>query len=135
MSPEQVDAFLRKPLIAMLATVRPDGAPHVTPVWHHYDGDKLYVAAIRPSVKVNNVRRNSRVSLCVFTDEDRSTYVQVNGTATLSDDGIPEMVRTMSKNYIGPDGWEEYSERVLREVRFALITVTPTKILGVHEDG
>ena len=133
MSPEEIDAFLREPHIAMLATAGTDGSPHVTPVWHHYDGDKVYVAAIRPSVKVRNIRRNPRVSLCVFTDRDRSKYVQVNGTATLSEEGIPAMVRTMSRNYVGEDGWEAYSERVLREVRFALVTVTPSKILGVDE--
>ena len=35
---EEVDAFLATPVIARLATVQPDGAPYVAPVWQHWDG-------------------------------------------------------------------------------------------------
>ena len=45
MRPEDVEKFLREPRIADLATVRPDGAPHVAPVWYHYDGESVKIVA------------------------------------------------------------------------------------------
>ena len=31
-----IEEYLRRPLLANLATVRPDGSPHVAPVWFQY---------------------------------------------------------------------------------------------------
>ena len=33
-----VKEFLQAPNVAAFASVRPDGRPHVTPVWYEYDG-------------------------------------------------------------------------------------------------
>ncbi len=134
MTPEELDAFLRRPFIAFIATVKSDGSPHITPVWFHYDGVLVYVAASSSSVKVRNIKADPHVSLCIFTDTDRSRWVQVNGSASLSNEDIPDMVRTMSKNYLDEDDWERYSEQVLGEIEFTLITVNPGKILGIIED-
>ena len=45
MTPDEIDTILRTPLIAFIATIRPDMTPHVTPVWYIYDGDLVHVAA------------------------------------------------------------------------------------------
>ena len=55
MTPEQAKIFLSEPRIADLATVRPDGAPHVAPVWYHYDGDKVKIVADPTAVKLRNI--------------------------------------------------------------------------------
>ena len=130
MTPEQIDTYLREPHIADLATVRPDGSPHVAPVWFHYDGDKVMVIAETSAVKVGNIRHEPRVSVSIATHQEPYRYVIVNGTAVISSEGIPELVRTMAVNYSGKVEGELYAERVLRELSFCLITITPTKVIG-----
>jgi hypothetical protein len=44
-------------------TVRPDGRPHVAPVWFAYVDDAFWVATGATSVKVRNLRTNAAVSV------------------------------------------------------------------------
>ena len=39
----QIDALLAGPINARLATVQPDGAPYVVPVWQYWDGTSMYI--------------------------------------------------------------------------------------------
>ena len=135
MTTKQTEAFLSEPHIAVVATLQPDGSPHLTPVWHHFDSGKLMVLASPSTVKVRNIRRDPRVSLCVATDTKPYKHVQVSGTATISDEWPPEVLWSMAVNYLGREEGERYAERVFRETRFSLITVTPTKIIAVSEEG
>src|SRR6187551_2124231 len=43
-----------------LATVRPDGRPHVVPVWFVLDGEDLVFTTWHTSVKAVNLRRDPR---------------------------------------------------------------------------
>ena len=135
LAPSEIDAFLREPRISIFASLRPDGTPHLTPVWHYLDGQGIKLAVEESSVKARNVRNDPRVALCVSSDTSPHWYVQVNGTATVSEEGVDELVRAMSVHYMGREEGEEYAERVLRELRFAVINMTPTKILGISVEG
>ena len=42
--PDSHRDLLEQPLIAHLATVRPDGAPQNNPVWFEWDGDHLKIS-------------------------------------------------------------------------------------------
>ncbi len=130
MTPGEVDAFLREPRIAHIATLRPDGSPHVTPVWHHFDGERVIVVCEQSAVKLRNLRRDPRVSICIANDEEPYRYVLVDGTAAISEDRIPELVHSMAVRYMGQEEGERYTDRVLEELRFSVITITPTKVLG-----
>ncbi len=127
-SPE-VDAFLRRPIISIVGTVRPDGSPHLTPVWHYVDGDRVVIAVERTSVKAYNIRRNPSVSLCVAAWEVPQTWVMVNGIAELSEDRVDEIVRAVSVVYKGPVEGEKHADRVLRELDFVLVSIEPTSIV------
>ena len=111
MTPTEMGSFLREPRISMLATVRPDNSPHVTPVWHHFDGEKVLVLAEPTSVKVRNLRRNPKISLLVATVSAPHMYVLASGTATLSDVWDPELLWTLSINYKGEDEGRRYAEK------------------------
>jgi predicted pyridoxine 5'-phosphate oxidase superfamily flavin-nucleotide-binding protein len=45
-SENALDLF-EKPALAHLATVMPDGTPHVTPVWVDYDGTHILINTVR----------------------------------------------------------------------------------------
>jgi PPOX class probable F420-dependent enzyme len=134
-TPEYLQEYLGKPHICDLATVRPDGSPHVAPVWHHYDGENLIVLAEESAVKVRNIRNEPRVSASIATDARPYEYVLINGTATLSYDNIREYVLTMANNYLGEDEGAAYTEKAVRELDFVVITIKPTKIIAWESDN
>lgn len=56
---------VRRARIGWLTTLRPDGSPHVTPVWFILDDNAIWVATARRNVKVRNVVGDPRVSFAV----------------------------------------------------------------------
>jgi PPOX class probable F420-dependent enzyme len=114
--------------------VRPDGSPHVAPVWHHYDGENLIIVAEESAVKVRNIRHEPRVSASIATDARPYKYVIINGSATLSYDNIREYVLIMANNYLGEEEGEEYTEKAVRDLDFVVITIRPTKMISWEGD-
>ncbi len=130
MRPEDVEKFLREPRIADLATVRPDGAPHVAPVWYHYDGDSVKIVADPKAVKLRNIDRDPRVVLSVATQDEPYRYVIVRGTAERSDEDPWKLVRVMALNYKGEAESSDYAARLRKKMSLCAIIVTPSRIIG-----
>jgi len=79
MTPEEVDAFLRRPLVAVFSTQRPDGSLHSTPVWFEYEDGAFYFWIDVGSVKERDLRQNPETSVCVATQSEPYEYVSVSG--------------------------------------------------------
>jgi PPOX class probable F420-dependent enzyme len=77
----EVDAFLSQPHVAALATVRPNGRPHVTPVWYDFDGTEFIVSTFRSGQKLKNVSQKGFAALSIFTQAAPYLNVIVEGTA------------------------------------------------------
>ena len=125
-----IEEYLARPLLADLATVKADGSPHVAPVWFQYQNGQIRIVTQTNSVKSRNIQHEPRVSLSVAIHERPYKYVLVNGTAELSKEGIPELTRALAIHYQGGQEGNEYADRVLVEMDFYLITITPTKIIS-----
>ena len=67
MTKKEIDSFLKKPLIAIITTIRPDGTTHMTPVWHLYDSNKIIVASEKTSVKIKNINQVICPLVCLTT--------------------------------------------------------------------
>ena len=130
MTPKQIQAYLSKPHIADLATVRPDGSPHVAPVWFLYEDGFIKILAETSSVKVRNLKGESRVSVSIATDQRPYEYVIVNGVAEISEGDISDILRRISVHYQGLEEGERYAEKTLRELELCLITIRPSKLIG-----
>ena len=86
MTQQEIADFLAESHVAHIATVRPDGRPHLTPISYIADlenGGKVYVMAPENTVKFQNIRRNPRVSLSVANDQRPFDYVLLEGEAGL----------------------------------------------------
>ena len=103
LSDERTWELLREPIISFITTLRADGTPHVTPVWHMVEGGEIVIAVARDTVKARNVRRNPAVALCAAADASPQPWALVNGEARLSDDGAADFVRAVSAHYLGAD--------------------------------
>jgi len=60
--------------------VRPDGRPHLSPVWFVWLADRFYIGADPKSVKVRNIRQNPQVVLAL---EDGSHPLICEGMAEI----------------------------------------------------
>ncbi len=133
MTGDEWRAFLREPARpAMLATVRPDGRPHVAPIWIVVDDDDSVVFTTGAStVKGRAVRNDSRVALCVDDDQPPFSYVLIEGTAEVSTD-LDEMLLWATRiggRYMGEGHAEEFGRRNAVEGEL-LVRVTPARVVA-----
>lgn len=116
---------------ASLATVRVDGRPHVAPVWFDLNGDTLVFMTGEDTVKGRNMRRDSRVSLCVDDEEPPFHFVLIEGAVQLSGDDPDKLywATRIAGRYMGEDLAESYGRRnaVPSEL---VVRVTPTRIVA-----
>lgn len=82
MTTEEIDAYLRQDgRFAAVGSVRKDGSPFVVPLGYYYDGDYLYFSSTPSRGVVKRLRREPRISVCVFDHEAIHGYVLVNAVA------------------------------------------------------
>jgi PPOX class probable F420-dependent enzyme len=96
-----------------LATVRPDGRPHVVPVWFVVEGDEVVFTTWHETVKCRNLRRDGRAALTVDLEEPPYAFVTVEGDIQISDDPdeLVEAATRIAARYMGPDRAEEFGRR------------------------
>jgi PPOX class probable F420-dependent enzyme len=85
MLPNNVREFLEQPHYAVMATINHSGTPQLTVMWYalHPTEDVILLNSSGPLLKVKNLRRDPRMSLCV---EDGARYVTLEGSAELIED-------------------------------------------------
>jgi F420H(2)-dependent biliverdin reductase len=72
-----------------LGTVRPDGRPHLVPIWFVFVNDSFWLATGADSVKVTNIRANPSVVVAL---EAGNRPVVAEGTATIRPRPFPTPV-------------------------------------------
>jgi PPOX class probable F420-dependent enzyme len=114
-----------------LATVRKDGRPHVVPIWFDLDGETLVFTTGHDSVKAVNIQRDSRVSICVDDQTPPFAFVQIEGTAVLSNHPADLLywATRIGGRYMGAELAEAYGKRNSVDGEL-LVRVTPTKIIA-----
>ena len=80
-----LDAFLAEPRNVIVAGVRKDGRPHLSPNWFFWDGERFYVSTTRKRVKYAIFRRDPRAGL-VVDDATGHRYVSVPATTEIRED-------------------------------------------------
>ncbi len=132
MTNEEVKQFLLTGTrTGKLATVRENGRSHVAPIWFDIDGEQLVFTTWHESVKAANLRRDSRVSICVDEEVPPFAFVIIEGTATISEDVTERAywARKIAARYMGEDQADAFGKRNSVEGEL-VIRVTPTKIIA-----
>jgi PPOX class probable F420-dependent enzyme len=112
--------YLRSNHHAVLATLRRDGTPQMSPVGCTVDGDgRVVVSSRETAIKVKNVRREPRAWLCVFPDSFYGGFVQVEGSVEVVSlpeamEGLVDYYRSIAGEH--PD-WDDYRAAMEREQR------------------
>lgn len=68
--PEYVVAFVERAPVCRIATVRPNGEPHVVPVCPVFDGARLYVDVGERSATASGVRESGSVTVLIDEYDD-----------------------------------------------------------------
>ena len=101
---------------ARLATLRPDGHPHIVPIMFALDGDTIVTAVDhKPKTtsslqRLRNIQADPRASVIVDHYEDdwsRLWWVRGDGTAEVMDEGA---VRDKAVNRLA-DKYQQYRDR------------------------
>ncbi|MFB7998111.1 PPOX class F420-dependent oxidoreductase [Streptomyces sp. NPDC056002] len=98
---------------AKLSTVRPDGSPHIAPVWFVLDGADLLFNTGKDTVKGRNLARDNRVALCVDDERPPFSFTVIEGRAELSEDlgQLRDSATRIGARYMGEDRAQEFGER------------------------
>jgi PPOX class probable F420-dependent enzyme len=121
---QAVQAFLAKPNMLVLSTLKKDGSVQMSVVWYEFVDGKFKISTTIDRAKYFNIKRDARVSLLVPNAENIYQYVQANGTAEMSRQGAPEFIDKLSNKYRGVD----YPENDEQKKKRITITITLEKI-------
>jgi PPOX class probable F420-dependent enzyme len=113
-------AFLRDNHRAVLATLRADGRPQLSPVTVAVDdGGYVAISSRETAFKVRNLRRDPRASLCVLNDGFFGRWIYVEGMATIV--SLPEAMEPLVAYYRAVSGehpdWDDYRQAMVRDRR------------------
>ncbi|MBF6606857.1 MAG: pyridoxamine 5'-phosphate oxidase family protein [Chloroflexi bacterium] len=79
--PAELRERLDGELVVWLSSVRPDGAPHLLPLWFAWDGEAITIYSKPEAQKVRNVRRDPRVMVAVGQAGSAFTVTLLEGVA------------------------------------------------------
>ncbi|WP_052669065.1 PPOX class F420-dependent oxidoreductase [Nitriliruptor alkaliphilus] len=122
--------FLRAHHRAVLHTYRSDGTPQLSPVTVGVDDEgRAIISSRETAVKVRNLARDPRASLCVFTDAFFGEWIRLDGTTEIVH--LPEAMDLLVDYYRRISGehpdWDEYRQ-VMEDERRVLLRITPTEV-------
>lgn len=119
---------------AKLATVRPDGRPHVAPVWFTLDEDDLLFMTMANTVKGKNIQANPNVAISVDEEKFPFAFVLIEGRArveALAPGELLPYATRIARRYVGDERADSYGRRNATEgevlVRVPLVKVFARK--------
>jgi PPOX class probable F420-dependent enzyme len=120
MDVDRARAFIRENHRAVMVTRRTGGDPQLSPITCAVDADgRVGVSTRETAMKVKNLRRDPRVSLCVFSDGFFGDWLQVDGTAEVV--SLPDAMEPLVDYYRSVAGehpdWNDYRAAMERERR------------------
>jgi PPOX class probable F420-dependent enzyme len=134
MSRDEILAFLAAGApTAAVATTRPDGSPHVVPVWFVVDGGDVVFTCAGDSVKARNLRHDPRIAISVDDDEFPYTFAGVSGSVAIAErpDDLLAWTTRIAARYV-PDRAEEFGRRDA-ELDDWVVRVRPERCFGTAD--
>jgi PPOX class probable F420-dependent enzyme len=132
-------ALLAEARLGVLATIRSDGRPQLSPVtpWYDRDAGVIYVSMTEGRAKTANLRRDPRAALEV-TSADGWAWATADGTVTLTGPGTDphgSQVQALVDYYRAAAGehpdWEEYRSVMVSDRR-VLMALAVENVYGAR---
>ena len=111
---------------AYLATLLPDGSPHVTPMWVDHEGDMLLMNTAVGRVKQRNITRDPRVSITIVDSNNPYDRTIIHGRVVSQiEQGAEAHIDKLAKKYTGANKYQKASPNEKR----IIIKIEPLRIL------
>jgi PPOX class probable F420-dependent enzyme len=130
---QAVRRLLDDPNPAVLATINADGSPQTSVIWVGREGDELVISSAAGRRKDLNIRRDPRVSLSVYDQQDSEVYAEIRGRATVTEDAGRALAVRLAEEYEGPGAGETFLALPPEIVR-VFIRIVPEHVAG-HATG
>jgi len=112
MSDDEIARFVEESRTGTMATVGPDGAPHLVAMWYGIIDDHIWFETKAKSQKVVNLRRNPHITCMI---EAGLTYEELRGVSIEGQGVIVEDPDALWR--VGVSVWERYSGPYTEEMR------------------
>ena len=106
MTDDELRAFLAEQKVVTVATMGPNGRPHLMPLWYVVDGDELRGWTYAKSQKARNIERDPHATLQI---EDGVDYAELRGVMFEADveverdpDKVADYGRALFARYAPP---------------------------------
>ena len=128
LSEEEIATFLDQSRVATMATVGPDGMPHLVAMWYAVIDGQIWFETKAKSQKAVNLRRDGRLSVLIETG---NTYDQLKG---VSFEGRGVVVDDADALWqVGVSIWERYNGPYTDELR-PFVEIMLNKRIAVRVD-
>ena len=122
-----LEAFLAEPRNVIVAGIRKDGRPHLSPNWFFWDGERFYVSTTRKRAKYTIFRRDPRAEL-VVDDPEGMRYVEIPAMVEIREDvpanvSLFRAIREKHGRQVPPD--DELAASLIADDR-VLLAFTPS---------
>jgi PPOX class probable F420-dependent enzyme len=131
---EQARTIVREQHHAVLATMKADGTPQLSPVTVGVDAEgRVLVSTRETAYKTRHLRRDPRAFVCVLPDGFYGRWIQLAGTAEVV--SLPDAMEPLVDYYRSISGehpdWDDYRAAMERErrvmVRITLASAGPDR--------
>jgi PPOX class probable F420-dependent enzyme len=128
----RLDRFLSEEPVVWLSTVRPDGAPHIVPIWFTWDGASLLVFSKPGAQKVRNLRANPVAMLALGEPEDDFDVAMAEARVELLEEPATELPWGHLAKYSGRMAALGLSPDQFVRTYAQVIRITPTRTVPWH---
>ncbi len=132
MDADAVQAFLTKPLDAIVATNRPGKGSQLSPVWIVWDGEAFFFTSQKASAKYANIVRDPNI-LVIVNDTATQACVTAYGRAEMvGPERYPELVNALFEKYIPADRREQCAAtmKAIERSHCVVVVLKPEKMIG-----
>jgi PPOX class probable F420-dependent enzyme len=110
--------------LGFLATILPDGSPHVTPVWVDHEGDIVLVNTSVGRVKQKNIERDPRVMIAIADSKNPYDRVIIRGRVQQTYKDAEAHIDKLANKYTGAKKYQRSSPTEKR----VILKIEPQKI-------
>ena len=128
MTSQEINEFLQKPIHAIIATNRREGAPQLTPVWFYWDGERFFFSTTKDRAKYPNLKRDPAIALIV-DDQASRKYVAAYGTAEIIEENLAELTHPILARYLSGEALAQFESRVMQAPR-VVVALRPDRIVS-----
>jgi len=114
-----------------LATTRPDGRPHLMPIWGVWRASAFYFNTGRASRKSRNLERNA--SCVIATDQAREAVVVEGVAHVVTDLGLREQLLSLLQEKYDYD-WSSLEDDI-SSLREPIYAVSPQTVFALDEQA